>query len=121
MSPTSPKRRKLDPEAVDKLPRNQSHHREDSENASSSDEDAPSAKTKPKHMQSKPKHAGHGDEGALYAGGLFKSSVFKFQVDYLLEDSRSNYEKTFAKANETLGKIKGLIESIKPREPQSVS
>jgi U3 small nucleolar RNA-associated protein 22 len=122
MSPTSPKRRKIDHEAEGKQPRYQKRDdQDDSEHESSNDDDAPTMKTKSRHVQSKGNNGGYGDEGALYAGGLFKSSMFKFQVDYLLEESRPNYEKIFAKANETLGKIKGLIESIKSREPLSVS
>jgi U3 small nucleolar RNA-associated protein 22 len=120
MSPGSPKRRKIEHNSVDKVPNDQNHDDEAFDNPSSSEEDAPVSKTKPAHAQSKSRNAGDDGEAALYSGGLFKSSAFKFQVDYLLEDSRPNYEKVFAKANETLGKLKTLIESIDSRKPLSV-
>ncbi|EPE26997.1 hypothetical protein GLAREA_02911 [Glarea lozoyensis ATCC 20868] len=121
MSPASPKRRKLDHKPVDKVPNDQDHDDEASDNASSIEEYAPVSKTRPAQAQSKSKHTGNDGEAALYSGGLFKSSAFKFQVDYLLEDSRPNYEKVFAKANETLSKLKSLIESIDSRKPLSVT
>ena len=121
MSPTPPKRRKLDHKFSQKASYVPDGDDEASDNVYTSDEDAPVSKTKPAHTHSKKRHTIETGEGSLYAGGLFKSSMFKFQVDYLLEESKPNYEKLSVKVNETLGKLKDSIESITPREPLPVS
>lgn len=112
MSPASPKRRKLDHGGAD-----------NNSNFSGSDEemedDAPNTTAKQTHA--KPHHARDIDESAVYAGGLFKSNTFKIQVDYLLEEIRPYYEGRLGKANETLSKLKGLIEGIEPRPELPVS
>jgi U3 small nucleolar RNA-associated protein 22 len=51
----------------------------------------------PQGLQNRPKDA---DAGALYDGKLYKSSKFKLQVDFLLDEIRPNYEKQFVKTDE---------------------
>src|SRR5687768_11471981 len=112
MSSSSPKRRKLGHDFTDSAPIDQNQNDEVSNNASGNNEDAPIFNGKPARPQTRLKRSGEGQDGALYTGGLFKSSLFKFQVDDLLEHSRPNYEKVSPKINELLGKLKSLIESI---------
>jgi U3 small nucleolar RNA-associated protein 22 len=64
--------------------------------------------------------ASDGGDAVLYAGGAYKSSMFKLQVDELLREVVPNYEKRFSGVTETLHKLKGLIEEIAEREALSV-
>ena len=121
MSATSSKRRKLDHHGTKHSSSDSSLSDQESSNGFSSGEDAPAPRANSKQQQQKSKHSQIEDEGGLYAGGLFKSSVFKYQVDHLLEDSRPKYDRKFGKANETLGRVKELIEAIEPRDALSVS
>jgi U3 small nucleolar RNA-associated protein 22 len=61
------------------------------------------------------------DDGALYAGGLYKSSLFELQVHELLREVQPNYEKRFRGLNDALHRLKGLIEGIEERNALSVS
>lgn len=69
-------------------------------------------------LSSRPKDTG---ERALYAGGLFKSSMFKLQVDEMLREVRPNYEKRLRGVDEMLRRLKDCIEEIKDRGELSVS
>ena len=82
--------------------------------ASSSMTDAMSAK------QRKLDHAQDGDNDALYAGGLYKSGMFKLQVDEMLAEIQPNYEKRAAAIDDALRRLKSLIEGIGDREALSV-
>ncbi|KAL2009261.1 hypothetical protein VTN00DRAFT_7455 [Thermoascus crustaceus] len=53
------------------------------------------------------------------ASGLYKSSFFKLQTDELLTELRPNYDKQVARVNETLHKLKNIIECIPDRPPKS--
>lgn len=64
-------------------------------------------------------HAGSNDASAIYAGE-YNSSLFKLQVDHLLEDAQPNYEKRLGGVDDALRKLKGLIEGIEDREGLSV-
>jgi U3 small nucleolar RNA-associated protein 22 len=66
-------------------------------------------------------HAQDDDNDAIYAGGLYKSSMFKLQVDELLAEVQPNYEKRAGVIDDALRNIKGLIEGIEDREGLSVS
>ena len=66
-------------------------------------------------------HAQDGDNDAIYAGGLYKSNMFKLQVDEMLAEVQPNYEKRASVIDDTLRKLKGLIEGLEPCEPLSVS
>ncbi len=61
------------------------------------------------------------DDAALYAGGLYKSSLFKLQVDELLREVVPNYEKRFDGLTAALHRLKGLIEGTEERGALSVS
>lgn len=74
-----------------------------------------------KQAQSQQKRTKDDDDSALYAGGLYKSSLFKLQVDEMLAEVRPNYGKRFSGADDDLRQLKGLIEGIADREGLSVS
>lgn len=76
-------------------------------------------KSKPVQSQSTRSH-GESD-GAIHAGGLYKSSIFKQQVDEMLDEMRPNYQKRLGLAEDALRKVKSLIEGIGARDPLSVS
>ncbi|RDL32495.1 putative pre-rrna processing protein utp22 protein [Venustampulla echinocandica] len=59
------------------------------------------------------------DEHALYAGGLFKSSMFKLQVDEMLRELRPNYERRLRGADDMLRKLKAWIEDIRDSDELS--
>jgi U3 small nucleolar RNA-associated protein 22 len=66
-------------------------------------------------------HAQVGDNDAIYSGGLYRSSIFKLQVDELLAEVQPNYEKRAGVIDDALRKLKSLIEGIENREVLSVS
>ncbi|KAL2072272.1 hypothetical protein VTL71DRAFT_11615 [Oculimacula yallundae] len=114
MAPISTKRRKLD----------------DGRSVSPSDIDTtdldhsvtqnPEPKQAQTASQARPKRPGD-DDTAIYAGGLYKSSLFKLQVDELLAEVQPNYEKRLNGVDDLLRKLKGLIEGIVEREAVSVA
>lgn len=125
MAPTSPKRRKLDyssDERVspDEIPP-QSDDESDAQSSSSevSQEDVPNIQSK--QTPSRLKRVQDDNNGALYAGGLYKSSMFKLQVDEMLAEVQPNYEKRAGVIDEALRRLKGLVEGIDGREALSVS
>ncbi len=81
----------------------------------SSKEPPPSSKT------TRAKRTKEDDDAALYAGGLYKSGLFKLQVDELLRAAQPNYEKRFGGLNDALHTLKRLIEGIEERNAVSVS
>jgi len=122
MAPLSPKRRKLD-HGDHKDPSYSSPA--ESENDLLNDHslvDLPDQApvTQPKHMQTRSTKPQDGDDAALYAGGVYKSSLFKLQVDELLVEVQPNYEKRLNGVNDALRRLKTLIEGIGEREPLSV-
>ena len=66
-------------------------------------------------------HVQDDENDALYAGGLYKSSMFKLQVDEMLAEVQPNYEKRAGVIDDALRKLKGFIEGIEDREALSVS
>lgn len=120
MTPLSVKRRKLD-----HTPSEVSMEEDQSENDlnEQSSEESADETTNPQSKQTAPrvKHTQVIDDAALYAGGSFKSSLFKLQVDELLAEVQPNYEKRLSGVNESLRKLKTIIEDIEAREPVSVS
>jgi U3 small nucleolar RNA-associated protein 22 len=107
MSSLPAKRRKLD---------HTSTSLDDSESESNISKAAP-APPRPRHT----KRTHDDDDAALYAGGIYKSSLFKLQIDELLREVAPNYAKRFCGLTETLHKLKGLIEGIEERDALSVS
>ncbi|PYH41142.1 rRNA-processing protein UTP22 [Aspergillus saccharolyticus JOP 1030-1] len=53
------------------------------------------------------------------ASGVYKSSFFKLQMDELLNELRPNYDKHFARLQETLRQLKSIIEQIPEKPPQT--
>ncbi|CZR57424.1 related to nucleolar RNA-associated protein (NRAP) [Phialocephala subalpina] len=120
MAPLPSKRRKLEHTPSDKsMDEDQSeNHIDQQSSAESADEAAiPQLKQAPLRQ----KHTQAIDDAALYAGGSYKSSLFKLQVDELLAEVQPNYEKRLSGVNEALRKLKTSLEGIEDREPGSVS
>ncbi|PYI10490.1 Nrap protein [Aspergillus sclerotiicarbonarius CBS 121057] len=53
------------------------------------------------------------------ASGFYKSNFFKLQLDELLNELRPNYDKQVSRLQETLQKLKTVIESLPDRPPKS--
>ncbi|KAI6709376.1 hypothetical protein JHW43_008103 [Diplocarpon mali] len=71
-------------------------------------------------MPSKKKCMRDDDDSAVYAGGFYKSSLFKLQVDEMLAEVQPNYEKRLNGADDLLRKLKGSIEEIGNREAANI-
>lgn len=127
MSHIPSKRRKLDHETSDesdkipKSPSNELYSDFDKDEALDLDAPATTAKQPQPHSHSQPKRTKDDDESALYAAGLYKSSMFKLQVDEMLAEVRPNYGKRFSGADDALRQLKSVIEAIEDREALSVS
>jgi U3 small nucleolar RNA-associated protein 22 len=116
MAPLPSKRRKLDhdSEGASSAEESVSGDNEDYEQAASeSADEAPVVQLK--QTQTRPKRV-YEDNAAIYAGGDYKSSLFKLQVDELLAGIKPNYGKRLGGVDEALHTLKGLIESIKDRD-----
>ena len=59
-------------------------------------------------------------DGQLLAGEMYKSSMFKLQLDELLAEVQPNYEKRMVPVENALRKLKAVIERIPDREPLDV-
>jgi len=116
MALPSSKRRKLDHDSDEALSANENQERSGEESGDSSEEesthDAPAIKQK----RPRPRQSQDVDESALYSGGLYKSSIFKLQVDEMLAEVRPNYEKRLAGVDQALHRLNSLIEGIEGRE-----
>jgi U3 small nucleolar RNA-associated protein 22 len=55
------------------------------------------------------------------ASGFYKSSFFKLQMDELLTGLRPNYEKRISKLQDTLHKLKDVIENLPENPPKSIA
>lgn len=125
MAPLTTKRRKLEHTSDDEAPQPQKSKVDtvETENASadeaSSSDDADAIQSKPKHAPAKRRH--DDQDAALYSGGLYKSSMFKLQVDELLNEVRPNYEKRAAGIKSALHQLKNAIEGLEDHEPLLVS
>ena len=118
MSTTPLKRRKLDHGNHETTPKNGviDNNLIDTEDSKG---ESPVSQSRP--TQSKTKHTQDGDESAIYSGGVYKSSIFKLQVDEMLSEVRPNYQTRLGGVDDALRKLKGLIEGIEGREPLTVS
>lgn len=76
--------------------------------------------TSKKHVEPKKRHAHNADASAIYAGGLYKSGMFKLQVDEMLAEVRPNYQRKLTGVDDALQRLKGLIENIEDCKPVSV-
>lgn len=116
MAPLSTKRRKLDNGRSISPSESESSQIEQTPNHDSQVKTQPQTPTQPR-----PKRTADDDEAAIYAGGLYKTNLFKLQVDELLAEVQPNYEKRLKGVDDLLRKLKGLIESIGDRDAVSVS
>ena len=116
------KRRKLDHDSHTIRSSNaiptESDNDEQSSSEESSSHEEPS--TKPHSTKPQPKRKQDEDDSALYAGGVYKSSMFKLQVDEMLAEVRPNYQKRLSGVDDALRRLKGLIEGIEDRDALSV-
>lgn len=116
MAPPAPKRRKL------------GHESDDEDLSSGGDEaiQAPSAKLSKAHhghasSKSAPqKSQGGSDTVGAYTGGIYKSNMFKLQVDDLLSQVGLKYGTKEAPAGKALRALKSIIERIPARGAKSV-
>ncbi|RAL61953.1 hypothetical protein DID88_002442 [Monilinia fructigena] len=124
MAPLTTKRRKLAHTSDDEGPQLQKSEMDnekivdDSADEESSSDDVDEVQSKPKHPPAKRRH--DDQDAALYAGGLYKSSMFKLQVDELLNEVRPNYEKRAAGIKSALHQVKNAIEGIDDGESLSI-
>jgi U3 small nucleolar RNA-associated protein 22 len=86
----------------------------DDQSPSSLADEAPVALSK--QTQTRPKQTLDADDNALYAGSLYKSSLFKLQIDELMAEVRPNYEKRLNGVDDTLRRLKSVIEAIDERD-----
>lgn len=117
MSPSPAKRRKLDHDLAPVDASIDSDSKVNEVQPFSNVQKAAPALDKPQRSQ----RAIENEDAALYAGGFYKSSLFKLQVDELLHEVAPNYEKRFSGLTDDLHKLKVLIEEIEERAPLSVS
>jgi U3 small nucleolar RNA-associated protein 22 len=59
--------------------------------------------------------------GGAYAGEIYKSNIFKLQVDELLSQVKPNFSRIESSIASLLRTVKNIIEAIPDREPVSVS
>jgi hypothetical protein len=59
-------------------------------------------------------------DGQMLAGEMYKSSMFKLQLDELLAEVQPNYEKRMVPIENALRRLKAVIEQIPDREPADV-
>jgi U3 small nucleolar RNA-associated protein 22 len=114
MAPLNPKRRKLDHQSSSPV----SEDQDLDTNINEESQADTSQKTITK--STRPKRSHDEDGAAIYAGGSYKSSMFKLQVDELLSEVQPNYEKRLEGVDVALRKLKDLIESIEGRDALSV-
>lgn len=123
MTATIPsKRRKLDHDSHP-IPSSNAIPTESDNGEQSSSEESSSYEqpaTKRHSTKPQPKRIQDEDDSALYAGGVYKSSMFKLQVDEMLAEMRPNYQKRMTGVDDTLRRLKGLIEGIEDRDTLSV-
>lgn len=125
MAPVSSKRRKLDHSTLElgsTSPKITVGNTEDSGQLSpDGEEDEGVSRMASKQPHRRPKQQQTIDESALYAGGMFKSSMFKLQVDEMLTEIRPNYQKSMAWADDALHRLYTIIGTIEEREALPVS
>jgi U3 small nucleolar RNA-associated protein 22 len=124
MGPLSPKRRKLDHQSDDSdIANRENASDEDGTATQSSSEEESLSNQGPtsKQPHTRPKHVQNTDESALYAGGMYKSSMFKLQVDEMLAEVRPNSEKQMGWVEAALHKLNTVIGAIEERDALPVS
>ncbi|PQE32444.1 pre-rRNA processing utp22 protein [Rutstroemia sp. NJR-2017a WRK4] len=124
MAPLTTKRRKLEHTSDDEETASVRSDNQESEIESGSEDEEGSAqeenaaRSKPPNVPAKRRH--DDQDAALYAGGIYKSSMFKLQVDEMLAEIRPNYEKRAGAIKDALHQLKNSIEGIEDRGPLSI-
>jgi hypothetical protein len=59
-------------------------------------------------------------DGQLLVGEMYKSSMFKLQLDELLDEVQPRYERRMVPVENALRKLKSVIERVPDREPVDV-
>jgi U3 small nucleolar RNA-associated protein 22 len=113
---SSSKRRKLDHDG--QLATSTGSSNPDVESDTSADD---AAAPVPNAGQSRSRRPQEATDNAVFAGSLYKSNMFKLQVDEMLAEVQPDYEKQFRGVNDALRRLKIQIEGIEPRDPLSVS
>ena len=120
MAPHAPKRRRLD-HGYGEMSSVDSDHLENGEENSASDlnekDNAPVAA----HPHPGLRRTQNGDDDTIYTAALYKSSMFKLQVDEMLAEVRPNYTTQMHVLDDALRRLKVLIEGIEDREAVTVS
>lgn len=120
MASHSLKRRKLDRDHDAASSVYSSSSEEGEENTSLESDASISAPEKPRRTHPGYGHIHDGDENAIFAGSLYKSNMFKLQVDEMLAEVRPRYTKRMNVVDDALRRLKGLIERIEDRGAASV-
>jgi U3 small nucleolar RNA-associated protein 22 len=122
MAPLPSKRRQLDHPDLESGSTDLSRTLDDDEGnmQHSFQENESSAKNAPKQPNRRPTQAQNTNESALYAGGMYKSSMFKLQVDEMLAEAQSSYEKRMGWVDEALHRLHAVIGAIEECEPLPV-
>ncbi|KAL2816849.1 Nrap protein [Aspergillus cavernicola] len=114
MSSHTVKKRRLSP-SPDGVSRIENSTASDSNiNANKSAQMSASNGSKQASISKSVRQIGNSGEMAL-ASGLYKSSLFKLQLDELIAGSRPNYDKQLATLKDTLHDLKDLIEALAER------
>lgn len=125
MAPISSKRRKLDHSGVELGSESSKIIMENTgergQSSSDAEEDEIDSKITSKQPNRRPKQQQSTNESALYAGGMFKSSIFKLQIDEMLTEVQPNYQKRMAWVDDALHRLHAIIGTIEEREPLPVS
>lgn len=122
MGSLSPKRRKLNQSGAELKSADGKQQKNEHELTFSSVKkgNLPNATPISKEPQARQKHGPNTNENALYAGGVYKSSMFKLQVDEMLAEVRPK-EKRIGRIDEALHRLNSLIGSLQERQALPVS
>jgi U3 small nucleolar RNA-associated protein 22 len=117
---SSPKRRKLEHKSAEANTEENFSDSDQNDHSSEESADEP-VLVSSKQTPLRAKLTQGANDAALYAGGSYRSSLFKLQVDELLAEVQPNYEKRLSGVNEALRRLKTLLEGIEDCDPISVS
>lgn len=117
MAPIPSKRRKLDHPDPTLGSTDLDRSLEDDEGSMEEEDAVSGTATTLKSANRRPPQGRNSNEGALYAGGTYKSSIFKLQVDEMLAEVQPSYENRMGWVDEALNRLHGVIGAIENREP----
>ncbi|KAE8395404.1 Nrap protein [Aspergillus alliaceus] len=112
MSAHTAKRRKISPSP-------HITHKDEQLNASSQNDSSKTTRNEISGIDSTARRGNNDCSAELaLASGFYKSNLFKLQLDELLADSRPNYDKHVSRLQDTLNRLKEIIENIPERPPK---